>query len=255
MNELRMANRDVAIHLPMNEQNWNSAGGNRVLGRSGLHIQTVLPASAEECDFDDRPEESATEPRTRVKWLSHAVVSNFAKIGERRFGSHRAEVGMRLERLKKLRGSHRFSEPKDASRPSLSLEGLQPLMDIVAFEDTVGREFSFAHAMSARVGEEQGESTSEQELRVSSHAKAVVAEAMKQNGRVSVGAMWTNNPGTENCSIGSCDGDVGQVCVEGAEMIACPGDFAFGQRAAYWMECAIGEVDACHGAESQVEKE
>ncbi len=53
-------------------------------------------------------------------------------------------------------------------------EEIEPLVNVVAFEKAVGGELASACAVGARVGEKDGESVSEEELRVSGHADAVV---------------------------------------------------------------------------------
>ena len=40
--------------------------------------------------------------------MAHAVVGDFAEIGEGRFGGDGAEVWVRVERLKELGGAHGF---------------------------------------------------------------------------------------------------------------------------------------------------
>ena len=67
----------------------------------------VLPTRAEECDFDQRAEKCASDPRAEVEGLSHSIVGDLAKRGERRFDGYGAEVWVRVEGLEKLRGSHR----------------------------------------------------------------------------------------------------------------------------------------------------
>lgn len=64
-------------------------------------------AGAQESDLDQWPENGAAEPRAQMEGLSHAVVSDLAKIGEGRFGGDGAEVWMSIERLQELRGIRR----------------------------------------------------------------------------------------------------------------------------------------------------
>ena len=128
-------------------------------------------------------------------------------------------------------------------------------MNVIALEQAVGGERAVADAMGAGVGKEHGESVGEEELRVSSHADAVVAEAVEEEDRVPVGMVWMDGPGAESDGVGGGDGSVGEVGVEGVGGVAHCGDFVFGERAASGMEGAVGEVDAADGAEGQVEEE
>ena len=117
--------------------------------------------------------------------MSHTVVGDLAKIGEGRFGGYGAEVRMSVERLEELRGAHGFAEGVDAVRMilrwlNLGFEKVGPLVNIVAFEEAVGGESAVAHAVSAGVGEKDGESVGEEELGVSEHAETVVAEAVEE---------------------------------------------------------------------------
>lgn len=56
-----------------------------------------------------------------MEGLPHAVISDFTKIGEGRFGGYGAEVWMRVERLEELRGPHGFPETEDAAGMILRL--------------------------------------------------------------------------------------------------------------------------------------
>ena len=101
---------------------------------------------------------------------------------------------MRVERLQELRRTHGFAEGEDAVGmifPFLSLalilawrilrfQKIDPLMDVVALEQAVGGERAVARAVGTGVGEKDGESVGEEQLRVSGHADAVVAEAVQE---------------------------------------------------------------------------
>ena len=146
-----------------------------------------------------------------MEGLSHAIVGDLAEIGEGRFGGYGAEVGMSIEGLQKLRGAHGFAEGEDAAGMILSLEEIEPLVNVVAFEQAVGGECAATQAVGAGVGEENGESVGEEELSVSGHAEAVVAETVEQKDRVSVGVVGMNDPGAEDGVVGCGDGDVGEI--------------------------------------------
>jgi len=111
-----VTNWNVAIGLTVNEKNWNTRDGDGIFGRDLIHVEMVLPADIEESEFDDWAEESASEPRAEVKGLAHAVISDFMKSGERRFGGDSAEAGFDGERLQQRGGSHGLSESEDAMR-------------------------------------------------------------------------------------------------------------------------------------------
>ena len=63
------------------------------------------------------------------------------------------------------------------------------------------------------------------------------------------------SPGAEGDVVGSGDGDVGEVGVEGAGGVADCGDFVFGERTAGGVEGGVGQGDAADGAEGEVEDE
>ena len=72
---------------------------------------------------------------------------------------------------------------------NLRFQKVDPLVDVVALEQAVGGERAVAGAVGAGVGEEDGESVGEEELRVSGHADAVVAEAVEEEDGVAVGVV------------------------------------------------------------------
>ena len=155
---------------------------------------------------------------------------------------------MRVERLQELRCAHRFAEGEDAVGMILRFQEIEPFMDVVALQQAVGRELAAAGAMGASVGEEDGESVGEDELRVSGHAEAVVTEAVEEEDGVAVGLVRVNHPRAERDVVGCGDGGVGQIGVEGVGSVADRCDFFFRERAAGGVERAVGEVDAADGA-------
>jgi len=130
-----------------------------------------------------------------------------------------------------------------------TIQEIEPLMDVVPFEESVGGEFAATNAVGASVGEEDSESVGNQELRVSAHADAVVAEAVEENYGVSVIVMRIHFPGAESCAIGSCDGNVVEICFGRLSRLAKFGGFSFGEWPSGWVECGVGQVDATNGAE------
>src|SRR5579864_1931291 len=129
------------------------------------------------------------------------------------------------------------------------VQEIKPLVNVVALEETVGGEWAAAEAVSASVGEEDSESVGEEELRVSGHADAVVAEAVEENYGVAVIMMRIHFPGAESCAVGGCDGDVVEICFGRLSGLAKFGGFSFCERASDWVESGIGQLDAAYGAE------
>lgn len=139
-----VADGDVAVKLAVDEQNRDVVGGYGIFRGDFLHVQLILPTGAEKGDFDQRAEDGASEPWTEMERLSHAVIGNFAEICERRFGGDGAELWVSVERLQELRGSHGFAEGEDAAGMILRVEKIEPLMNVVAFKQSVGGERSAA---------------------------------------------------------------------------------------------------------------
>jgi hypothetical protein len=54
--------------------------------------------------------------------------------------------------LQKLRGSHGFSKSEDAIWVKVPSQLIEPLMDVVPFEETVGGQIAAAITVGARVG-------------------------------------------------------------------------------------------------------
>ena len=205
----RVPRGNVAIDLAVNQEDWDSGSGDGILGRDLLHVDVILPADVEEGEFDDGAEDGASEPGAQVEGLAHAVIGDFAKGGEGRFGDDGAEAGLDGKGLQKFGCAHRFSESEDAVRVNLRGEEVEPLVDIVAFEEAIGGELATACAVSAGIGEKHGESVGEEEVRVSGHADAVVGEAVQKNDGVTVAApMGMNDPGAEGDGVWGGDGNV-----------------------------------------------
>ena len=92
-------------------------------------------------------------------------------------------------------------------------------------------------------------------MSVSEHADAVVAEAMEEEDCAAVRVMGVDAPGVEVDLIGSRDGCVTEVGVEAVGEVAGGGDFFGGQGTARGVEGGVGDEDAGHHAEGQVEGE
>ena len=211
LNAAGMANRYVAVDLAVNQEDWNWRGCDGIFWRGLLQVEMVLPADVEESEFDDGAEERASEPGAEVKGLAHAVVGDLAEAGERRFGGDSAEAGIGGKGLQESGGAHGFSESENAAWVISCGEKVEPLVNVVAFEKAVGGDLTSACAVGARVGEKDCESVSEEELGVSGHADAVVAQAVEEDNGVAVAAMGMDCPGTERDGVWSGDGDVFQV--------------------------------------------
>ena len=94
---------------------------------------------------------------------------------------------------------------------------------------------------------------SEEELRVSGHADAVVGQAVEENYCVAIAALGMDDPGAEGDGVWSCDGDVCQVGVQLVSDVAHGGFFFWRYWAADWMQGSIGYEDSSHGRECEVE--
>lgn len=167
LNAARVARRNVAVDLAVNQKNRNLRSCDRIFWRDLLHVEVVLETDVEESKLDDRSKERTSEPGAEVKGLSHAVVGDLAKAGKARFGSDGAEARLDGERLQEFGRAHGFPESEDAVRVALRQE-VEPLMNVIAFEKTVGGELAAACAVSTRVGEKNGESVGKEESRISS---------------------------------------------------------------------------------------
>lgn len=134
-------------------------------------------------------------------------------------------------------------------------EEIDPLVDVVLFEEAVGSERAAADAVSAGVGEEDGELVGEEELRVSHHADAVVAESVKKQDGVAVRVVRADEPGFQRCSVWRSDGHVFEFCTESVGGLAAIGGVGVGEWTAGRMECAVRDEDAGDRAEGEVERE
>ena len=88
--------------------------------------------------------------------MPHAVVGDLTKISEGGFGDDGADVRVSVEGLEELRAAHGFAEGEDAVgmkvRFELIVQEIDPLADIVALEETIGREFTSARSVGAGIG-------------------------------------------------------------------------------------------------------
>jgi hypothetical protein len=136
----------------------------------------------------------------------------------------------------------------------LRRQEVEPLPNVVALEQTVGSERPAAGTLRASVGEENAVAVSGQQPRVSGHADAVIAEAVKQDNGISVSVPRTDGPGAECDRIGRGDGNILQIGVD------CVGGFDHGcfifrrKRTARRVQCAVGDPDSGDGAEREVER-
>jgi len=109
--------------------------------------------------------------------------------------------------------------------------------------------------VGARVGEQDGESVSEEELGVSDHAHAIVAKAMEQEDGVAIGVVRMDDPGAEGDVVGCGDSGVGQVGVKSLGGVAHRDGVLIGKWAAGGVEGAIGEVDTANSAEDEIQEQ
>jgi hypothetical protein len=167
-----------------------------------------------------------------VKWLAHAVAGDLAETGERRFGGYGTEVWLDREGLQELGCAHGFSESIDAMRMRLRGQEIEPLVDVVAFQQAVGGQLASADAVGASVGEQDCESASEEELRVSGHADAVVGYTVEEDHGVAVAVPRMDGPGTESDGVWRGDGNGFEVGIEMVGNLTRCGFFFWSQRAA-----------------------
>lgn len=87
-------------------------------------------------------------------------------------------------------------------------EPVEPLANIVAFEQTIGSKGPATPAMRAGVWEEHSEPVSKQEPCVAGHTNAVVCEAVEEEHGLAITLAGLNDPGAENNVIWRCYGNV-----------------------------------------------
>jgi hypothetical protein len=104
-----MTDWNVAVDLAVNQENGGFSCGYGIFGRDFLHLQVVFEAGTEEGDFYQGAKDSAPYPGAEVEGLSHAIVGDLAKSGERGFGGDGAEVWVGVEGLEELCGAHGFA--------------------------------------------------------------------------------------------------------------------------------------------------
>src|SRR5579862_123208 len=132
MNSPRVPHRNVTVDCAMNEQNWDVSLLHRVFRRNPCHVKSVFPARAKKGDLDQWAQHGSSHPRAKSKRLSHAVVSDLAKIGKWRLRDYGTKLRTCGERLQKLRGPHRFSQTVDTSRSGLVSQQSYPVANVVA---------------------------------------------------------------------------------------------------------------------------
>lgn len=216
-------------------------------------MEAVLPANVEESEFDHGAEERASEPGAEVKGLAHAIVGDLAKTGERRFGGDRTEARLDGKTLQKFGGAHGFAESEDGVWVNLRSKRVEPLVNVVAFENAVGGEWASTCAVGARVGKKDGEPVSKQELCISGHAEAIVGLTMEEDHGVAVATMGMDGPGAERDAIWRDDGDILEIRIHLASDLAHGGLGLRRQWAASGMQGSVGYEDASDDGECQVE--
>ena len=151
LNATGVSEGDVAIDLAVDQKDRDSSRGDCIFWGDLLHVEPVLPVCIEKGEFDNRTKNSASKPRTEMKRLTHAIVGDLAKAGERRFGGNCAEVWLDSEGLQELGGAHGFAETEDAMRVILGENEIEPLADVIAFEQAVGCDLTAAGTVGASV--------------------------------------------------------------------------------------------------------
>ena len=108
-----------------------------------------------------------------------------------------------------------FCEAEDATGMILGGEPVEPLMNVVAFDEAVSCEVASAGAVSASIGKQNAEAMAEEELCVAGHADAIVGEAMEEDDGFAVGIVRMDVPGAEDDAVGRGDGNVFKFGIEG----------------------------------------
>src|SRR6266498_1459691 len=174
----RVAQRDVAIRLPVNQKNRDAGVGDNIRRRSMFKIEVIPEAGDYECHFDHRPQKGSSRPRPGGKMLTHAVVSNLSKSRERRFCYHGAEIRLDIQSLQQLRGTHGLSKAINTMWVVCTTYPLKPPPNVVTFEQSVSSKIAAALAMRARIGHEYRVSVHQEELRIPNSSQSVVAESV-----------------------------------------------------------------------------
>ncbi len=141
----------------MDEENRYVCGGNGILRRNLLHLQSVFPAGSQKGNLYQWPQDGAAKPWTQMERLSHPVVGNLAKGRKGRFSRNRTKVGASFKRLQKLRGTHRFAKAVDAMRVVLILQQIEPIANVVSLQKAISRQFATARAVGPRIWQKHGE--------------------------------------------------------------------------------------------------
>ncbi len=189
-----------------------------------------------------------------MEGLPHSVIGYLTKICEGRFHSDRAEGDPRVQGLQQLGRPHGFSETENALWMLFRIQEIEALMNIVPLEQSICREFASAHAVSPGVRHEDGESVRNQQLRISSHADAVVAKPVKQNDGISVAVQWTNSPRAKYDTVRRCGGHLLKIGVQCASVMSHGGKFVFGQWPPRGMQRPVGEINTADGAKIGIQE-
>ena len=75
----RVAERDVAVHYAMNEQDGNMRVGDGVFGRGLRQVDLIFGTRNQQRNLDNRTQDSSSKPRPSGEALPHAIVSDLAK--------------------------------------------------------------------------------------------------------------------------------------------------------------------------------
>jgi hypothetical protein len=56
----RVADGNITVDFTVDEKDWDFGSCSGIFGRDLIHVEVIFPASAEECDFDQRTEQAAS---------------------------------------------------------------------------------------------------------------------------------------------------------------------------------------------------
>ena len=184
--------------------------------------------------------------------LTHAIISDLTEIGERGLGRDRTEPPFDCHALQQLRCSHRLAESKYAGGVRAILEPIDPLMNVLAFQQAVGGERASTFSVSAGVGHKDGIPGGQEELGIPNHSAAVIAHAMQHYDCTPIGCGRLDQPCLEIGLVRGSEGDILQLGT------GLPGDLKgvcqlIGvEWAAGGMKGVIGHEDASNRAKNNI---
>src|SRR5579859_3639832 len=117
-----------------------------------VEVEAVAPFCVSHSSFYRQTQQCAADPG----WGSEVECCTFVPYGAEarkgRLGDYRAEAVFLRKTLQHEGGAHRFAEAVDAFRFLARIEPIDPAMDVVGFEQSVGCQRASALAVRSRIG-------------------------------------------------------------------------------------------------------